>query len=279
MISTTLLPCKGYGQLGVRIAGPEAGEPLVLIHGVGMQSKAWYPQLEALQEHYRVYAVDMPGHGQSSRLSDSNELARLPEYISWFDAVLDCLNLQQVNLAGHSMGAVIAATYASTHAQRIKRVALVNCIYQRPQAATQAVQARAASIRAGNMDVSTPLQRWFRDTPEEQRLAEQVGNWLSSVDMQGYGTAYTAFAHSDDTFAGNLNRISAPLLAITGDGDPNSTDAMSMALAQQAQDGEAVIIKDHRHMINITAPERVNAELTRWLARPINPVTSIGERP
>lgn len=279
MTSTTLLQCKNYGQLGVRIAGPETAEPLVLIHGVGMQSAAWGPQLEALQASYRVYAVDMPGHGESSKLSPSNELARMPEYIEWIDAVLDCLELDQVNLAGHSMGAVISATYASTHPQRVKRVALVNCIYDRPSASTEAVQARAAEIRAGNMDIATPLKRWFRDIPAERLLAQQVGKWLSGVDMQGYGTAYTAFAHSDDTYADKLKHIACPLLAITGDGDPNSTDAMSIAIAEQAQNGEAVIIKDHRHMINITAPERVNDELTRWLKKPIEAATLPGESP
>ena len=279
MTLTTLLQCKNYGQLGVRIAGPETAEPLVLIHGVGMQSAAWGPQIATLQANYRVYAVDMPGHGESSKLSSSNELARMPEYIEWLDAVLDCLELDQVNLAGHSMGAVISATYASTHPQRVKRVALVNCIYDRPAASTTAVQARAAEIRTGKMDLETPLKRWFRDIPEEQRLAQQVGNWLAGVDMQGYGTAYTAFAHSDDTYADKLKDITCPLLAITGDGDPNSTDAMSIAIAEQTKNGEAVVIKDHRHMINITAPERVNAELTRWLQKPVEAATTLGERP
>ena len=277
MTLTTLLQCNHYGQLGVRIAGPETAEPLVLIHGVGMQSAAWGPQIEALQANYRVYAVDMPGHGQSSPLAASNELARMPEYIEWFDAVLDCLDLDQVNLAGHSMGAVISATYASTHPQRVQRVALVNCIYNRPSASTAAVQARAAEIRAGKMDLVTPLKRWFRDIPEEQALSKQVVAWLSSVDMQGYGTAYTAFAHSDDRYADKLKDISCPLLAITGDGDPNSTDAMSIAIAEQAQNAEAVVIKDHRHMINITAPERVNDELKRWLQKPKEAATLSGE--
>jgi len=279
MTSTTLLQCKNYGQLGVYIAGPKTAEPLVLIHGVGMQSAAWGPQIQALQTNYRVYAVDMPGHGQSSKLPASEELARMPEYIDWIDAVLDCLDLDQVNLAGHSMGAVISATYACTHPQRVKRVALVNCIYDRPSASTKAVQARAADIRAGKMDIETPLKRWFRDIPEEQVLAVKVGQWLDDVDIQGYGTAYTAFAHSDDTYADKLKEINCPLLAITGDGDPNSTDAMSIAIAAQAQNAEAVVIKNHRHMINITAPERVNAELTRWLQKPVEAATQLGESP
>ena len=129
------------------------------------------------------------------------------------------------------------------------------------------------------MDLETPLKRWFRDIPEEQLLAQQVGNWLAGVDMQGYGTAYTAFAHSDDTYADKLKDITCPLLAITGDGDPNSTAAMSIAIAEQAQNAEAVVIKDHRHMINITAPERVNDELKRWLQKPKEAATLSGESP
>lgn len=36
------------------------GEPLVLIHGVGMQAAAWYPQIEYFSKHYHVISVDMP---------------------------------------------------------------------------------------------------------------------------------------------------------------------------------------------------------------------------
>ncbi|MGF6478327.1 alpha/beta fold hydrolase [Paraburkholderia sp. JPY419] len=45
-----------------------SGEPLVLIHGVGMQALAWYPQIEGLSSGLRVISVDMPGHGRSDPL-------------------------------------------------------------------------------------------------------------------------------------------------------------------------------------------------------------------
>lgn len=45
-----------------------AGEPLVLIHGVGMQASAWYPQIDDLSRDFRVISVDMPGHGRSDPL-------------------------------------------------------------------------------------------------------------------------------------------------------------------------------------------------------------------
>ena len=54
-------------------------------------------------------------------------------------------------------------------------------------------------------------------------------------------------------------------LVLTGDGDANSTPAMTRAMAAMAPHGRAVVIEGHRHMVNLTAPEAVTAELQRWL--------------
>ncbi|MDP6969869.1 MAG: alpha/beta hydrolase [Gammaproteobacteria bacterium] len=273
MTSTTQQLCS-YGNIGLRIAGQ--GEPLILLHGVGMQSAAWEPQLQALQQDYKVYAIDMPGHGQSTTLPTA---ARLPEYIAWLDAVMDSLQLNQVNLAGHSMGALIASGYAVTYPHRIKRVALINSVFNRTPDARQAVTARAAAIRQGEINITGPLARWFHNTPDQETARHKVAQWLQSVNPQGYATAYTAFAEGDGIYSKDFQHITCPLLAITGSDDPNSTPAMSQAIARQVSNGEAVIINGHRHMINITAPERVNAELTRWLQRPINVTNNHGDHP
>jgi pimeloyl-ACP methyl ester carboxylesterase len=42
-----------------------AGDPLLLVHGIGMSRVAWRPVLPLLREHRDVVAVDLPGHGES----------------------------------------------------------------------------------------------------------------------------------------------------------------------------------------------------------------------
>ena len=66
MTLTTLRLSSPAGQVAYRDEG--AGDPVVLIHGVGLQSAAWVPQIAALSRAYRVVAVDMPGHGGSAAL-------------------------------------------------------------------------------------------------------------------------------------------------------------------------------------------------------------------
>lgn len=263
MMSTTLQLSERRGTLSYRAAG--TGEPLVLIHGVGMQSAAWGPQLAALSHSHRVIALDMPGHGGSGPLPPN---ATLTDYVAWLGGALDALQLGPVNLAGHSMGALIAGGFAVEHPDRLLRVALLNGVFRRSEAAAQAVQARAAEIKTGKIDLQTPLMRWFGSSAADQSARTQVADWLGSVDPAGYATAYGAFAKGDATYAARYGQIPCPFLALTGTEDPNSTPEMSRQMAEAAPLGEVEIIAG-RHMVNLTAPDTVNDSLVRWLNRPV----------
>lgn len=239
-----------------------AGEPLVLIHGVGMQAQAWYPQIEALSDDFRVFAVDMPGHGRSDRLASD---AALEDFVQWAIAFIEALHVGPVNLAGHSMGSLIAAGVAVTRPDLVRRVAVLNGVYRRTAQARQAVLHRAAELRSGAIDVKTPLRRWFNSEEAQQTAAHQVESWLKSVDLQGYATAYTAFAQGDQVYADRWPAIACPALILTGSDDPNSTAEMARQMAAAARYGRAVVIDGERHMVNLTAPEEVNQALRAWL--------------
>ena len=258
MMSRTL---PGSEPLGLREAG--SGAPLVLIHGVGMQSAAWEPQISALCETHHVVALDMPGHGQSAPLAPG---APLEAFVDWARGAIEALGLGPASVAGHSMGALVAGGLAVSHPDLVSRVALLNGVFRRDAAARAAVEARADEIGTGSFDLETPLKRWFGDTPTEVAACKKVSGWLRQVDIGGYATAYGAFARGDATYADRFHEIRCPLLALTGSGDANSSPEMSRAMAEAAPNGRAVVIEGHRHMVNLTAPERVTEEMRAWLA-------------
>lgn len=263
MTLTTLQLSKG-GTVSFRSAG--RGEPLVLLHGVGLQSAAWGPQIDALQDQFRVIAVDLPGHGGSDPLPAGSQL---PMFVEWCGTVLQALGLGAVNLAGHSMGALIAAGVTVRFPERVSRVSMLNGVYCRDAKAADAVTARAAQIAAGHVDLQAPLVRWFDDSPSEIAARDDVAAWLGDVDTGGYATAYGAFAGGDATYANRMHEIACPFLALTGDGDPNSTPAMSDAMAAAVQNGRSVTLTGQRHMANLTAPDAVTAHLLDWLNMPV----------
>ncbi|MFU8927677.1 alpha/beta fold hydrolase [Acinetobacter puyangensis] len=238
------------------------GEPLILIHGVGMQAEAWYPQMDFFSKHYCVISVDMPGHGQSSKLADN---ASLQDFVEWTIEFITVLNLGAVNLAGHSMGSLITTGVSVTRPDLVKRMAVLNGVYRRTAQARQAVIQRAEELKQGHIDVETPLQRWFGESEIERIASAKVKSWLENVDLAGYTTAYSAFAHGDEVYADGWADIRCPALVLTGTDDPNSTVEMTRKMAGQTRHGTAIVIENERHMVNLTAPDQVNQAMQNWL--------------
>ncbi|MFT6371734.1 MAG: pimeloyl-ACP methyl ester carboxylesterase [Gammaproteobacteria bacterium] len=241
-------------------------ETLVLVHGVGMQSVVWGPQIDYFSQSMRVIALDMPGHGGSSPLPVGAELA---DYIDWLFAAITALDTGPINLAGHSMGALIAGGFAICHPNLTRRVAVMNGVHNRTVKARAAVEARSAEIDLGQVDINTPLTRWFDESEADCAAYDLVHSCLMQIDLEGYSTAYRAFARGDRTFAARWSEVTSPMLALTGDGDPNSTPEMSHAMAAAAINGHVEVINGHRHMLNLTASDAVNVILKTWLATPL----------
>ena len=120
MMSRTLRLSDG---LSVRVIEAGAGEPLLLIHGVGMRAEAWEPQIAALAAATCVIAVDLPGHGESDSLPGQPQLT---DYVAWAARVIQALDLGRVSVAGHSMGSLIAAGLAVERPDLVHRAALLN---------------------------------------------------------------------------------------------------------------------------------------------------------
>lgn len=100
------------------------GEPLVLVHGggVGTNALTWKDNIEELAKHYRVYALDRIGFGQTDKPAVTYTYEVLVKHLADF---IDALCLDKVHLIGHSMGAYGVAKYTVDHPERVKKLVLV----------------------------------------------------------------------------------------------------------------------------------------------------------
>jgi len=260
MTLPTLLRCKTAS--GAAYVERGSGRALVLLHGVGMRAEAWQPQLDALSRGSRVIALDLPGHGATPALPGQPDLR---DFVAWFVSVADELQLERFSLAGHSMGALIAAGFAVTQPERLTRLALLNAVYKRDTNARAAVCARAKAMQNGSFDRNAPLSRWFAEGEQGSDAYQSVQQLLQDVDKAGYAAAYQAFADGDALYADRFCNIDCPALFLTGADDQNSTAHMARQMAEAVPQGYAVVIDGHRHMLNLTAPDRVNTLLRDWL--------------
>jgi pimeloyl-ACP methyl ester carboxylesterase len=100
------------------------GDPLILMHTIRTQLDYFQQVIPELAKHYTIYAVDLPGHGYSS--IDSNANYDEPYFREAVIKFIEKLDLNDVTLAGESIGAVLSLTVASSIPERIKQVVASN---------------------------------------------------------------------------------------------------------------------------------------------------------
>jgi pimeloyl-ACP methyl ester carboxylesterase len=255
---------KHFAGTAYQVVG--AGEPVVLIHGVGMDQRAWAPQIEALSAHYRVVTYDMLGHGESAVPADDVSLSDFAEQLL---GLLDHLDIPAANIVGHSMGALVAMEFALNYPNRTQSMLALNAVFKRSDEQRTAVLERAAALKRHGVEatVDATLARWFGDPiPNHLReIATLASDILSDVNALGYARAYHLFATSDAAHAHRLADMALPALFMTGELDPNSSPAMSVAMADMVPNAQSCIISDARHMMNWTDADRVNEQLLQFL--------------
>jgi len=116
-LTSTTDPATASPALHVHREG--AGEPLVLLHGMGESHIGWRPVIGALAEHYDVIAIDLPGFGRSPALpaTVTPTAAALGAAVQ---QTLDDRGIGSYHVAGYSLGARVALQLA--HSERVLSV-------------------------------------------------------------------------------------------------------------------------------------------------------------
>jgi len=112
-----------YNAAGIRTRCIESGEgpPLIMIHGTGGHAEAFMRNFRELGRHFRVFAVDMVGHGYTDKPGHDYTL---PVYAEHLTAFMDAAGIRRAHLHGESLGGWIAAWTALHYPERVDRLVL-----------------------------------------------------------------------------------------------------------------------------------------------------------
>jgi pimeloyl-ACP methyl ester carboxylesterase len=143
------------------------GQPVIMLHGWGASIDLMWPLAEKLASSgYQIYALDLPGFGQSQKPSSAWSVY---DYARFVIAYLDCHDLDKVHLIGHSFGGRLGLILGSDYPERISKMALFDSagVRPRPPAHQQLrlkgykfAQAKLRSV--GLSKVADQLGMWYR---------------------------------------------------------------------------------------------------------------------
>jgi pimeloyl-ACP methyl ester carboxylesterase len=137
--------------LNVAVAGSNAADPLILLHGFPESHRTWRHQMAALAGEHLVVAPDQRGFAGSDKPEgvEAYETGRIVEDVL---ALADALGLDHFTLAGHDWGGAVAWAAALQHPFRIRRLIIVNAphplVFQRSLIEDEAQRAASQYIRA-----------------------------------------------------------------------------------------------------------------------------------
>jgi pimeloyl-ACP methyl ester carboxylesterase len=122
--SETRMVDTSYGQTFLRISGPIDKQPLVLLQGTSANSLMWIPNIEALSESYRTYALDnIYDYGRSVY---TRPITSPDDFVKWLDELFNALDIgDNINLMGLSLGGWITSLYALRYQNRLNKIVLL----------------------------------------------------------------------------------------------------------------------------------------------------------
>lgn len=231
--------------------------PLVFIHGAGGTHLHWSPTLRRMQG-VEVFGIDLPGHGGSEGEPQKSIDGYARRVVEW----MDVLGLEQIVLAGHSMGGAIALTISLMHPDRVAGMVLVG------SGARLRVHPQILSLTAGEesfQQASELITAWAFSDRSDDRMKELALARLAEVPAHVVHADFLACDNFD--IMDRLGGIDVPTLVFCGTQDQLTPVKFSRYLADHLPDSRLELIQGAGHMVMLEKPEAMLEPLRAFLSQ------------
>lgn len=257
------MPMISLDGLDVYYERRGAGDPVLLIHGLGSSTEDWEPQVAALEGLFSVIAYDVRGHGRTAK---PGARYSVPQFADDAAKLIRALELGPVHVMGLSMGGMIAFQLAADHPELVRSLVIVNSgpemilrtwkeklgIFQRRLIVRLMGMRKMGEVLAG---------RLLPAADHAQRRAVFVERWARN-DKSAYLRALSALVGW--SVSAKLPEIACPVLVIAADQDYTPV-AWKQDYTARMPHASLVVIQDARHMMPVERPEQFHDALIPFL--------------
>ena len=237
------------------------GEPLLLIHSLGQSLYTWRNVFAELSDNYRVIAMDLPGHGYSSRPDSFNYTADDFAYI--FNAFLDALNIKSAHMVGFSIGAMYMMRFLSLYPKRV-----ANCVAISPGGITEYMPALVHNMQkpmiatfARNLYTATDVRKMLLECVSDPVLIDDyvVKQYYEPVSdgLAREALMYALRNYDQELIAEGLLPVEHEVLVLWGKNDRWHPPSGSVYFQSILRAGRYYLVRNAGHLLQEEAPVKL----------------------
>jgi 3-oxoadipate enol-lactonase len=244
------------------------GEPLILIHGLADDHRAWRRALPDLLLRHRVLMYDLRGHGETSLGKPDGTLTQLGADLA---SLMEAIGVDKADIAGFSLGGTIAMRMAIDHPERVDHLLLVATSSRVGRTAADWYRRRVEMVEQEDPELRATLDRDTADVYAQSPSELDDGLLIrrqSTTDPRGYGNACAAMAALNAApLDPELGRISARTLIVASELDRHCPPKAAEIIAAGIKGSRMEILAGAGHPIPVEKPRELAGSMNAFLAR------------
>ncbi|TYA59040.1 alpha/beta fold hydrolase [Formosa maritima] len=249
-----------YGIAHVIVTGSNNKDSVVLLHGMNASSTMWYPNIKALSNDYRVFAIDFilePGKSFITKdFENTNQIAE------WYHEIFKKLNLEKFHLIGASRGGWLAVNIALQQQENIKSMILLSpaqtFIWIRPS--TNLLKNIIYTFSSKEKQIQETLESMSSNVDNiNKTYIEQYAIATEKDSINKFVVDMMPFSKQD------FKSLKMPVLVLIGDDDMINNEKSIFLTKKLINKGQGEVINNAGHFLSIDQAETVNENILNFL--------------
>ncbi len=253
-------------EIAYDVWGRRDGPSVLLIQGLGADSRGWAFQRMALGRRYRCYAVDNRGVGGSAAAEPPYSMFQMAD-----DAVtvLNAEGVERAHVMGASMGGIVAQIVGVLYPERTSSLVLACTACRHHEWRQELLAEWADAVSSSGMSaMAGEGLRWLVGP----RIHRRFGLWVNLMarlvlksDPRGFVAQVEAILAMSDDLRERLHEVRSPTLVITGSQDALTPLGDAEELAELIPHSQLVVLSGAAHGLMVESPTAFNSAVLRFV--------------
>lgn len=216
------------------------GENILVLHGWGANIDTIMPIVNLLKDHFKVYALDLPGFGKSDKPEfpfNSQDYSRIVKKF------MDLMEIKKATLIGHSFGGKVSIILAVNHPERVERLVLIDSAGIPPKRSIKYY------LKVYSFKILKFIYKLVFAWNKKEEKMEAFYRRFGSADYRNADGVMrkTLVKVVNEDLRPILKKVSCPALLIWGDKDEDTPIYMGKIMEKEIPDSSLVVLERAGH--------------------------------